>query len=560
MAYRIVFQGGGANLFSFLAALKAVEDSVESNEIEIEALAGTSAGSIAALILGLGISSKAVIEHFRGAKGLKFVNALELKYGLLPSIAIVGAGRTLIGEAPLRNFLKEIISLKFPSDRLSQIEMKYNTKIIVSDIFEQKSVALDLSGKSAESIIDIVASSCALPFIFRNHKAKKHFRYADGGLIENLPVGQLMDGNVPARNVIAIGFDDIKDADLGQISEVEPAEKRPNFREYAKHLISSTIASNVTNSRRLIPEGNTLSLPTFYGVMDFREAFDSLYNKTERNQELQRLTTEFIKDVSARNSKIEANIDLKENSTVPADFQSLRKRCTNMIESRFTKGLRKRGVSYVEMNSLLSQHHPRYSPYDSYFHEFQYEIPEDGLECIAMGVSNFDTPEETNTLQYFEVFSEAGGALEFDLFPIDDISKRAPSEEINHVAILFRKKILPEACSKIRVVQKEFIRGGFPGLIDGPFGFWEYAPELVIYDELSLVFGLPQSCCNSYNVEVARAPYDKDSEGLKFVQAKRYSPNGALDSVITAEMELVGFTSTEPFGDGSALSLIISKR
>ncbi len=164
MSYRlgVVCSGGGVRGIAHIGVLHALAE----RGIHAECLAGTSAGAIVAALYAGGHSTEAMLEFFETRSPLKLS---KLSFGK-PGI---------IDTAKIRAELLEY----FPEDSFEALERRLF--VAATDLLNARLVIFE----SGPLISPILASS-SVPVMFTPTKIAGRW-FADGGLIDNFPVGPL---------------------------------------------------------------------------------------------------------------------------------------------------------------------------------------------------------------------------------------------------------------------------------------------------------------------------------------------------------------------------------
>lgn len=191
---RLALQGGGAKLVSCLAAMRAVErlsrEHIDQNGnkcpplIEVTQIAGTSAGSIAAVVFAAGVPMQTVLTYL-SAQDPKRVFPKRPRWPLLTA----AMGRAVIdGQALLQPHIANLLTQGArvarhnpPPQTFNELEIP--AVVVVSDLLARR--ALKRTG--AEPLIQSVIDSCSIPFILKNVRTANNAQLVDGGLCANLP-------------------------------------------------------------------------------------------------------------------------------------------------------------------------------------------------------------------------------------------------------------------------------------------------------------------------------------------------------------------------------------
>lgn len=163
--YGVAFGGGGARGFAHIGVIKALAQF----GIHPEVLSGVSAGSIAAVLYGAGLTPKEMIECF--AESQKFGDFTEFAIPTAGFFRLDKFGKLLESWLPVKN-LEE---LKIPT-------------IVCATNFDKGSSI----GWCKGEIIPRVLASCSIPIIFRPIVING-YHYVDGGVLRNLPAWAIRD-------------------------------------------------------------------------------------------------------------------------------------------------------------------------------------------------------------------------------------------------------------------------------------------------------------------------------------------------------------------------------
>ncbi|PYZ94336.1 hypothetical protein CR194_02040 [Salipaludibacillus keqinensis] len=192
-----VFAGGGVKALAFLGALQALNE----RNIELERLAGTSAGAVTAAFLKAGYRADEIFQLFNDTDLKQFLDprAIVDVFPFLKWMALyrrMGLYRGDAFESWLKNALKKKGIQTFgdlPEGSL---------KMVASDITNGRLIVLpdDLSRYGIEqrsfSVAKAVRMSASLPFFFEPVKLKNQqgqvSLIVDGGVLSNFPIWLFM--------------------------------------------------------------------------------------------------------------------------------------------------------------------------------------------------------------------------------------------------------------------------------------------------------------------------------------------------------------------------------
>lgn len=156
----IAFGGGGARAAAQCGAIRALRE----YGVKPEIVAGTSAGSIVAVLYSAGFSCQQMIDIFEGLDFFHDIVAPERPRG------------GLFTSAPLLELLRKII----PYNNLEDLPIP--CKVVASDL-DNGCATIFTSGELAPRVV----ASCSIPIIF-TPIVIDGIHYVDGGAFMNLPV------------------------------------------------------------------------------------------------------------------------------------------------------------------------------------------------------------------------------------------------------------------------------------------------------------------------------------------------------------------------------------
>lgn len=157
----LALSGGGARGFAHIGVLKALVE----NEIPIDMIAGTSAGSIAGGAFAAGMSVDEIAEM---ASNVGYANMM------LPALGMTG----MFSNAPMGKFLTK----HFPVTQFEEMSLPFAATAF--DLEAGEMVVFKDSG----DLITAIRSSCAVPGVFTPVLAEDGRLFVDGGVASPLPV------------------------------------------------------------------------------------------------------------------------------------------------------------------------------------------------------------------------------------------------------------------------------------------------------------------------------------------------------------------------------------
>ncbi len=215
----LAFKGGGVKGVAYIGALKVLEDKgVLAN---LEKIAGTSAGSILAILVALKYpvqsndTNKKTIEklvtelNFKKFEDKRNRFRLFTKYGLYAGDAFLKWMKKQVAESPL----------KLAEDATFNDLIKaggLDLRVFTCNINTHELVELSRDSTPTKSIAEAVRSSMSIPLFFKAWQFsddEKGDYYVDGGLIYNYPVDTFDDeDDITATLGLYLGAKDPKEA------------------------------------------------------------------------------------------------------------------------------------------------------------------------------------------------------------------------------------------------------------------------------------------------------------------------------------------------------------
>jgi len=268
---QIAIQGGGAKIFSLLAAMQAIQGYQRQGKVKVTRIAGTSAGAFAGCLFGAGIDLANFRQELRVGLASRIVT--RFKPPGVPQYAALFWGRPFWGTTPLRNDLKDIFKRHTNKEALQIRDLKPEILITHTKL---NSLRGDVHGPD-DFVVDALLDSAGLPFCFRTWK-EPNANIVDGGISENLPVEVLARHGKPEDGrVIALSF------------EPNLPETPRNIWQFSMALLDAAIDSSMANARYRLGAESVLSLPQAYGTFDFQKAlidglnghYDEIVRRTE---------------------------------------------------------------------------------------------------------------------------------------------------------------------------------------------------------------------------------------------------------------------------------------
>ena len=156
----IALSGGAARGFAHLGVLKVLKE----NDIPIDFIAGTSAGSFAGGAYASGMSIESIVEI---GKNMSWYKVSGLSF----------SAKGLISNAPIANIIKD----KFPFKKFEDLMIPFAA--VATNLETGEEVVFKEEGDMGFAI----CASCAIPGIFAPLKDDEGKLYVDGGVVAPVP-------------------------------------------------------------------------------------------------------------------------------------------------------------------------------------------------------------------------------------------------------------------------------------------------------------------------------------------------------------------------------------
>jgi len=327
----LVFEGGGARGVAHVGALQAVED----NGFTIVGVAGTSAGALVAVLVALGFEAVDIIDpddpynniitaldatptgllgskdwkefqHLRGRGKWAFLMAAAwggvINLATAPRVmgmiwrAVENSGH--FSTAGIEAFVETVIQARLKDinetaalgreipERVTFAELASGwptvipLKIVATDV-ESGTLEIFNALRTPDVIVaEAVAASIAIPLVFRPAAIPSYRagRFADGGLVSNLPIWGFVEEklcfereNPGQPPVPMIGFT------LEQPEQpARPMSAAVGFFDYIRKLLSAALQGSQSATVQFLDDVHLVRLQCGLGVLDFagdREAY-----------------------------------------------------------------------------------------------------------------------------------------------------------------------------------------------------------------------------------------------------------------------------------------------
>ncbi len=175
----IALGGGGARGFIHLGVLKALKE----RGIELDIIAGTSAGAIAGVFAAAGKDPQEIKDILKKKRVFSYSKLKWPRDGIF----------SLDG-------LKKVIESEVPYNRIEDLPIPFI--VTVSNLSTGRTEYMETG-----NLMDAVLASSSIPVIFKPITINGH-KYSDGGLLDNLPVKPLRE---KCDEIIAVNISPVKE-------------------------------------------------------------------------------------------------------------------------------------------------------------------------------------------------------------------------------------------------------------------------------------------------------------------------------------------------------------
>jgi len=260
-----VFQGGGCRAAAFAGAV----EEASSRGTHFVELAGTSAGSIVAALLGAGANSstlRTIVEDLdystllKPASGAKprwhsfdYLASLYLRAPIvlrrLPRLDRFLLYRGIYSSSRLEEWLEHHLGTLLPHQRkpIRFGDLHFPTWVVAADLVTKSVKVWSTHNTPDDEVARAVRASCSIPVFFQPVDG----RYVDGGILSNLPSFVFSTGNSISNRILAFTLE--SDARKGSTS---------NSENFANALLDTVIEGARDLQLRIQDEVHVVSIPT----------------------------------------------------------------------------------------------------------------------------------------------------------------------------------------------------------------------------------------------------------------------------------------------------------
>lgn len=264
MGIGLALSGGGIRGVAHIGVLKALDE----NNIEIDAIGGTSSGALVAVLYAMGYSpyyiyilfkryAKEIINIGSGPiiNGIRnYIVSKKLKISGLKDGVVI---ERLFDELARRKKVEKVADIKMPI-AITSVDVSEAKEYIFTNYIpkkqDEKKYVTDISVGKA------VRASSSFPIVFSPCKYEKH-TFLDGGVLDNIPVISVKDLGV--NKVMAVNFN------------ADEVNKESDFMDIVMKNID--IMGNKISEKDLKASDYILTVPTDkVGLLDV-EKMDKCY-------------------------------------------------------------------------------------------------------------------------------------------------------------------------------------------------------------------------------------------------------------------------------------------
>jgi predicted acylesterase/phospholipase RssA len=343
MEFKVAFQGGGAKFVTLLAAVDALSLAQKTNKICFSHIIGSSAGGLAATLLGLESNISTLRATLQKEEVRNRLRKITIEKAGLSSLWKIFRGEPIIDEKHLHDLFSEILISVTGGNLDHTPDIKTRTSLVITNIRTSTSEIVDINGMKIRDIADNLVNTCAIPFVLRGFGAARNAHLVDGGLFENFPTSALTQDDYPNRRVIGITF-----------KKSAPEVNLPSWGllSYASHIISAAIDSNIEPSLKSLHQQNIIHLPNSWGTFDFKGALNSIGDKNDSHDSIRELVHVNLAEILVRERQVANLTKIKEKASVPQNYDQVRDNSALLFSHRSSSGMSKRCYIYLEFKSL----------------------------------------------------------------------------------------------------------------------------------------------------------------------------------------------------------------
>jgi predicted acylesterase/phospholipase RssA len=454
---RIAFQGGGARLADLLPVVAAIQRAVDTKEIKVTYVSGTSAGSIAAAMIATGTNARQFVTQITN-KRKKVISGLlgwrvsrwlrTSKAGILSAVL---TGRPISSKKVLKETLLSLFSQANPKIKRDMILADLPIKgfsVTVTNITTCKGQPYTKDEDGDAKLFEVIADSCAVPFFFKSLsdlKEKPPDCFVDGGIIQNFPIDSLLGSRSTVSDMI-LGFGFSEDFDAAPLNR---------SWDYAGRLLSASMQSSMEYAKRKVGEDRVYEIRSSLDTFEFEKGIDQALDARHFEEKTQEAYDWILKKVATYRTSYE-------RVTLSHVLGRVRDVYNSYVSDEATHD-RSNLLRVIKIDSAFDESDERHSPSDRSY--TMYDLTFEDSRINAIRIANpLDNLKYTFNESLFAVpeprivLREGGEDIEFTSIPAQGIT--CP-DQLDHIVFLRGR----EAGSRtISVQQKAFIFNGLTGL------------------------------------------------------------------------------------------------
>jgi predicted acylesterase/phospholipase RssA len=252
-----VFQGGGCRAAAFAGAYEeAIRRGVSFSEV-----AGTSAGSIVAALIGAGATAAFVKDELAKLNFKSFLQepdrtakrGLSLARLLPKNYADLYFDQGFHSSVVIKTWMEGLLFELLPQEQhpIAFKSLPFPTYIVSTDLARSEAKVWSQDTTPDELVSEAVRASCTIPIYFQPINR----RHIDGGLLSNLPAFVFASRGTLRRSLAS------KILAFSLISEDEVADKW-DTKGYLLHLVSTLVDGGARLQLDLQPNVHVINIPT----------------------------------------------------------------------------------------------------------------------------------------------------------------------------------------------------------------------------------------------------------------------------------------------------------
>jgi predicted acylesterase/phospholipase RssA len=314
---RGVFQGGGCRA----VALAGAYDSAHSAGVRFSEVAGTSAGSLIAALIGAGASPTQLYDAMKELdynkflvppKPLDFKKSFKIKVLSAASKLLSGNASRFLSEGGMyssshvESWLEGHLRMLLPDvkGKVTFADLPIPTHIVAGDVVDRRKKVWSTAKTPTESVAFAARASCSIPVFFQPVQ-EGQILYVDGGIISNLPLFVFADSDEHHQNR--------SERILGFALVAGDAQTTPqNSIEFLLSLSNLAVDGATDLQQSLQPKVSVIEINTgSIRATDFHKMNDSVVE--ELFDEGKRQTARFLKEEHHRTTGLNiANAEFRD--------------------------------------------------------------------------------------------------------------------------------------------------------------------------------------------------------------------------------------------------------